>query len=798
MNRTRTLGNPLLVAFAMATMSIFAHAGELLTNQQFVGIEKGKPVSNFRRDGCVRFDPYGPKPHFDAPQTSGEPASGQTYVLPLGGDVDGDGVPDVLQVEVSFDEQFSPFASVFIARSGKNGRELWRAQLGAGIFWGGYLPGDATGDGRPDLAFTTEEDIQVLASWPPPDVSCFECFKWVLTAKTRLLLLDGANGQFRWQDERQVVWAFQEEPAPQDVTLIKNSVYTSLLSAFTALGDVNGDGGREILWTPWTSIYTQALAAQSTQTAEVIAYVGATGEHLWNFQLRGAGASPWNSDTTALAGAWSGPDGTGDGTPDVYTSEIIETPVETVLNRKGINGLTGEQFWSQSRNWVSDARLLSADYLPLAGGALIYTLTANNFRSDLESINPATGDVQWAQLDWPAIFALPAGDVNRDGHEDLACFGYDQGANTVDVESLDGVTGQRMSRRIISLDSFSWIYAPAPFLDHSGDGVVDPLLFGGSSTGGVIDEQVTITDLTSGRELWGGTRSGDVPTYWAPASDFGGNGYADVVAVRMHDRWNDPRPRIELSAFSGVDGHDLWQNDSYRTGPSGETVWQVYVGFMRDENGTGGRDFQLSSWNLYNSWAINFIVPQVDLLEGSTGKVDVRLLGSPLMGVASRKVHSSAGTYDVDLTSGGVECRSGGANGDYTLVFTLANPLASVGGATVTSGTGTVKDGTVGSDAHQYIVNLTGVTNAQRITVGLTNVTDSADNFSSAVSAQMGVLVGDVNGNGLVNSTDTSLVQSQSGQGVTASNFRMDVNANALINSTDTSIVQSKSGTGLP
>ena len=62
----------------------------------------------------------------------------------------------------------------------------------------------------------------------------------------------------------------------------------------------------------------------------------------------------------------------------------------------------------------------------------------------------------------------------------------------------------------------------------------------------------------------------------------------------------------------------------------------------------------------------------------------------------------------------------------------------------------------------------------------------------------MGVLIGDVNANGLVNSTDTSLVQAQSGQNVTTSNFRTDINANGLVNSTDTSVVQSKSGTGLP
>jgi hypothetical protein len=66
------------------------------------------------------------------------------------------------------------------------------------------------------------------------------------------------------------------------------------------------------------------------------------------------------------------------------------------------------------------------------------------------------------------------------------------------------------------------------------------------------------------------------------------------------------------------------------------------------------------------------------------------------------------------------------------------------------------------------------------------------------VATPMGVLVGDVNGNRLVNSTDTSQVQAQSGKPLTTSNFRMDVNANGLINSTDTSIVQSNSGTGLP
>jgi hypothetical protein len=52
--------------------------------------------------------------------------------------------------------------------------------------------------------------------------------------------------------------------------------------------------------------------------------------------------------------------------------------------------------------------------------------------------------------------------------------------------------------------------------------------------------------------------------------------------------------------------------------------------------------------------------------------------------------------------------------------------------------------------------------------------------------------------NRLVNSSDISQTQSQSGQAVTGSNFREDVTINGQINSSDISFVQSKSGTGLP
>jgi len=102
------------------------------------------------------------------------------------------------------------------------------------------------------------------------------------------------------------------------------------------------------------------------------------------------------------------------------------------------------------------------------------------------------------------------------------------------------------------------------------------------------------------------------------------------------------------------------------------------------------------------------------------------------------------------------------------------------------------------ANPQQYIVNLTGVANQQYITVNLTGAHDSIGHSGDIPGPQMGVLIGDTTASGLVNSSDIAQTQSQSGQVVTASNFREDVTVNGSINSSDIASVQSKSGTGLP
>jgi hypothetical protein len=181
--------------------------------------------------------------------------------------------------------------------------------------------------------------------------------------------------------------------------------------------------------------------------------------------------------------------------------------------------------------------------------------------------------------------------------------------------------------------------------------------------------------------------------------------------------------------------------------------------------------------------------------------VNASLPAVQLNSVVSRKIHGTAGTFDINLPltgNPGIECRSGGASNTYTMVFTFANPLISVSSASVTSGTGSVVSSSIGTDAHDYIVNLTGVTNAQRLTVTLANLSDNAGDFSTSVTATMGVLVGDTTANGAVNSSDIAQTQSQSGQPVTANNFREDVTVNGSVNSSDIALVQAHSGTALP
>jgi len=164
----------------------------------------------------------------------------------------------------------------------------------------------------------------------------------------------------------------------------------------------------------------------------------------------------------------------------------------------------------------------------------------------------------------------------------------------------------------------------------------------------------------------------------------------------------------------------------------------------------------------------------------------------PLLSVASRKIHGSAGTFDINLPltgPRGVECRSGGATSNYTMVFTFSGPVTSCG----TASAGTLS----GPSGSTCTVNLTGVPNKQYTTVTLTGVTVPC--FGSVnVSGTMGLLIGDVNASGDVDSGDVFLVRQQTLHPITTSNFRNDINASGDIDSADVFVARKQTLTSLP
>ncbi|HMJ05365.1 MAG TPA: dockerin type I domain-containing protein [Chthoniobacterales bacterium] len=165
----------------------------------------------------------------------------------------------------------------------------------------------------------------------------------------------------------------------------------------------------------------------------------------------------------------------------------------------------------------------------------------------------------------------------------------------------------------------------------------------------------------------------------------------------------------------------------------------------------------------------------------------------------SRKTHGAQGSFDIALPlsgSPGVECRSGGVNGNYTFAITFSNAV--VGGtANVITGTGTVS-GAPSFAGNVMTVNLTGVADFQTMSVTLNNVTDSFSQVlpTTAVTAKM--LIGDANGNATVNATDIGLTKGQSGAAATSSNFRADIDANGTVNGSDVTQVKTNAGHSLP
>jgi Dockerin type I domain len=158
-------------------------------------------------------------------------------------------------------------------------------------------------------------------------------------------------------------------------------------------------------------------------------------------------------------------------------------------------------------------------------------------------------------------------------------------------------------------------------------------------------------------------------------------------------------------------------------------------------------------------------------------------LGFVVTSASSRMTHSRQGDFDIDLPlSGdiGIECRNDLSG--ITVVFTFSNDIASVGSATTSCG----NLGSTTISGNQVLQKFDGSTcNQSNVTVTLNNVTDTLDRTIASAPVGIGILIGDVTGDGRVKSGDVKAVLAVRGQQTNDSNFRDDVNVDGRINNKD-------------
>jgi hypothetical protein len=139
--------------------------------------------------------------------------------------------------------------------------------------------------------------------------------------------------------------------------------------------------------------------------------------------------------------------------------------------------------------------------------------------------------------------------------------------------------------------------------------------------------------------------------------------------------------------------------------------------------------------------------------------------------------------------SPGIDPRSGGSNGNHQVIVNFAHAIDS-SSASITSGSGNIASYTVAGT--QAIVNLTGVANGETLVIRLNEVNDGA--VTGPVNVRLTALLGDTNGNGVVNASDVAETKAQSGQPATNINFRTDVTVSGVTNATDIGVVKAQIG----
>lgn len=266
--------------------------------------------------------------------------------------------------------------------------------------------------------------------------------------------------------------------------------------------------------------------------------------------------------------------------------------------------------------------------------------------------------------------------------------------------------------------------------------------------------------------------------------DTNGDGTVDEYGIYLFDP-SQPQPLQEVART----------NNSFPGSTSTISSLQ-FAGTTASTTGNGVAPAERSGLNDAGQVAFGFALGQ----NGAQGHgIAIWSPTLKLLCAYSRKTQGTK-TFDFELPligTLGVECRSssfasGGTQDNFTLLLRFTNKLSSVGSASVTTGVGSVS-GTPTINANTMTVNLTGVTNAQKIIVTLNNVRDAYGRTLASATVPMGILFGDIDGNRTVDSKDVNAIKV--GAAISQTTFRQDVNIDGSITQQDANATQNHVGT---
>ena len=168
--------------------------------------------------------------------------------------------------------------------------------------------------------------------------------------------------------------------------------------------------------------------------------------------------------------------------------------------------------------------------------------------------------------------------------------------------------------------------------------------------------------------------------------------------------------------------------------------------------------------------------------------------GPAIVAAVSSKEHGSAGRFDLSVIDQAVESRRGGPT---RLIVTFDSPVSCIGSPATTSvSTSSGRVTAVGADGCRLIVNLTNVQDGCRLAVSFPGVVGSSG-LPVTDSLSFGVLRGDVNGDGLVDTLDLTDARTVMESGPVENRLRYDVDVSGVLNCLDLVAIRGRFGRAL-